>query len=131
MNEMTQLERDVIGAILLSLLHDQSKVLEVMETLSVADRTFSPDVANSKRCSGFYLNFKPNRSLATIKNVPHHLSVQGSYPDTPAGGDFILFFTKEKDGIDFLEGSFFDYTVPIEMLLSEKHGFSIRPTSDQ
>jgi hypothetical protein len=131
MNELTPLEMEVMSAILLSLTHDQDKVAEVTRSLSISGREFSRDVANNERCSGFYLNFEPNSSLANIKNVPHHLSVQGSHADTPAGGDFILFFSEDKAGINFLEGSFFDYTLPIAMLVSDKHGFVIRADADQ
>ena len=128
MNELTQLEKEVMTAVLSTLIDDQGKVLDVVRSLPVSDRTFSRDVTDSRRCSGFYLNFKPNNLLAGTPNVPHHLSVYGTHADTPAGGDFILFFSQDRAGIDYLEGTFFDHTLPIDKLLANNHGFALPPT---
>ena len=125
MNTLTSLEREVLSTILYLLVKDKASVAHIIRSLVISERSFSPDVANPAKCSGFYLNFAQNDLLAGINGVPHHLSVQAGHEATPAGGDFILYFRKDKAGLDFLEGTFFDYTLPKDDLLSENHGFTI------
>jgi hypothetical protein len=129
MTEFSLLEKDVVSAILSGLVGDQDKVAHVIQSLSILDRSFSRDVIDGSKCSGFYLNFESNSVLAHVKTVPHHLSVHASSEATPAGGDFILFFSQETRGIDFLEATFFDFTLPIDQLLKQSHGFTIRQVS--
>ena len=129
MTEFSPLEKEVMSAILTSLVGDQEKVAHMIQSLSISDRSFSRDVRDSSKCSGFYLNLKPNSVLADLKAVPHHLSVHAGSEATPAGGDFILFFSQDRRGIDFLEATFFDYTLPMDQLLKQSHGFTIGQVS--
>jgi len=129
MNELTQLENEVITAILATLIPEQGELRRVVHSLPIADRTFSRDVTDQRKCVGFYLNLKHNSVLAGVHNVPHHLGVQASHSGMPAGGDFILFFSKDRTGIEFLEGTFFDYALSIDELVGNQHGFVLQPTS--
>jgi len=125
-NKLTLLEQEILTAILGSLVGDTGKVSNIVDALGIAERSFSPDVVDKNRCSGFYLTFSANNLLSGIQNIPHHLSVQASHKAVPAGGDFILFFRQDEARIDFLEATFFDYTLPIDELMSAHHGFTIR-----
>jgi hypothetical protein len=126
MIELTTLEREVLGAIVLSIVKDEGAVSVVLQSLVVSDRSFSTDVIDKSRCIGFFLEFKPNELLTGVPDIPHHLGVQASHSTVPPGGDFILFCDQAKAGIKVLEGSFFGHLVPIHDLMSKDHGFSIK-----
>lgn len=125
MKELTVLEREVIIAILTSLVRDEGLVFKIVGALAVAERSFSADVLDKERCVGFFVEFTGNALLGGIGDIPHHLGVQAGHNGLPAGGDFILFFDQQRAGIKMLEASFFGSTLPINELISVGHGFKI------
>lgn len=125
MKELTVLEREVILAILTSLVRDGVLLSKIVSALAVAERSFSADALDKERCVGFFTDFAGNELLRGIDDIPHHLGVQASHHALPAGGDFILFFDQQKAGIKMLEASFFGNTLPIDELISVGHGFKV------
>lgn len=122
---LTPLEKLVLHSILSEELGARCDVKKTLDLLEISKRSFSFDHFNREFCCGFYLNFSSNTLLSDIGPVSHHYSLHALHPDIPSGGDFILFSNETRTGIDLLEATFFDYTLPIARLLSVEHGFQL------
>lgn len=120
---LTLLEKEVLRKIFAQVFNRQNKIERILSNLAVSDRSFSVDSSDSSLCCGFYLNFSSNSLLGTAAPLPHHLSLQVPHPDIPSGADFVLFLNKSGTGLDFLEATFFEYTISIARIMSADHGF--------
>ncbi|WP_147483834.1 hypothetical protein [Burkholderia pseudomallei] len=95
------------------------------QSLEIEKREFSLDVSDSDCCVGFYVHFKNNDFLGGVGGIPHHISLHADHDWLPAGGDFILFL--KPDGcVDFLEATFYGFSMPISDLVAESHHFNLK-----
>jgi len=125
MIKLTKLEEEVIYSIVLKEVPDPDYARTVLSRLEVKDRVFSKDISDQNKCCGFYLNFRENTLLKDIELSSFQLAIQFEHGDSPTGGAFILFLSPQK-GINFLEGTFYDATFPIEKICSDRHGFYLK-----
>ena len=124
MIKITKLEKEIIKYILLyNNVTDIVLINEIINKISIDNRTFSTSPNDDNLCCGFYIDFMKNNSLDFIKDLPHHLTAHGHHNNLRIGSDFLI-FTKDS-GIDFIEASFYgDDLLPVSLLISDNHGFT-------
>lgn len=97
---------------------------EAVRHLEIERREFSLDVSNSDFCVGFYVHFKDNNFLRADCAIPHHVSVHATHDQLPAGCDFILFL-KSDGRVDFLEATFYGFSMRVSDVTAEDHRFNL------
>ena len=123
MSDLNPLEQTAVLKLLGTVFDSQTTVMQIFSLLRVERREFSTDLLPSGECAGFFVHFVRRAESIALRDIPHHVSLHVGNSELSLGGDFILFFDREKKCLDFLEVNFFDSTMNIEKLKSDAHGF--------
>jgi hypothetical protein len=123
MKTITPLEKVALTAILAEIVADKRQIERIVDCVVISSREFSMDVANEENCCGFYSTFEPNALLTDVSEIPTHVGIRGIHSSLTAGADFILFCSRSKKGLEYLEASFYGESLSTSELSLSDHGF--------